>query len=688
MKSIRQRARSRWTLALLVVLALPGHATEILAPGQVRVVNMIHKNQSGESRRDSEPSLAVDPSDPLLMAATAFTPAIPGQSRAPIYVSTDGGLTWRLNHTIPFNDPSTGTGDITLRFGTKGRVLPDGSGSKRSVLYVAALEKPGYKLRILRAKDFTSSNEMESLVPPGDPVDQPYVQAISTATSDGGCDDCVYVAYNALTLGTNPRSATVKWSNIAAAATSPAGFGAQVRIDFRIPPVSPPDPDPICGNGPARLAVHSDGKVYAAFFRHKAGCNSNMHTSEIVVVRDDHWGARTNDGRAASNAFQDLTDPTDGKPGAKAAASVSIPYTYDETTGPRLGKQRIGDQMSIAVDPSNSSRVYLAWGQQMADGSYGIKVRSSEDKGANWTDRKTVTNATNPSLAVNSHGVVGFLYQQLVSDPSCSATDKCWVTHFERSANDFVSTTDLVLHKGADDVAYDAASRPDIAGPLGEYNHLMAIDAMFYGVFSGNNTPNPGNFPNGYDESYTYSRNHDSAARKLFATDGATPVEHSVDPFFFAFNPPLDVVDKCSKRPWLCSFRPPLARGSIKLQCLVKGCTVADLLPSLCPIAFQCPPCPPGGLCPQYYHLHLDGLKNAWRVGLLDSNGNPVPHRQFATRRGIVVSFRPDKSAYIDGRIGNYLLAFEMGTNGTVGAEYRIKTRLTHGAQPYAPKKK
>ena len=64
---------------------------------------------------------------------------------------------------------------------------------------------------------------------------------------------------------------------------------------------------------------------------------------------------------------------------------------------------------------------------------------------------------------------------------------------------------------------------------LGDYIRLVAIGDDFYGVFSGNNTPDMTNFPNGV----TYQRRADWTTQTLLATDGATPVAPSIDPFFF-----------------------------------------------------------------------------------------------------------------------------------------------------------
>src|SRR6266545_3076316 len=83
---------------------------------KVVVVNMIPRSLSGEANQDSEPTIAVNPANPLQIAASAFTPDPLKGSFAPIYVSNDGGNTWTLNSIVPGNNRRTGTGDITLQF--------------------------------------------------------------------------------------------------------------------------------------------------------------------------------------------------------------------------------------------------------------------------------------------------------------------------------------------------------------------------------------------------------------------------------------------------------------------------------------------------------------------------------------------------------------------------------------------
>src|SRR6266850_4215234 len=78
----------------------------------VLLVNMIPKSLSGESNQDSEPTIAVNPANPLQIAASAFTPDPLKGSFSPIYISSDGGNSWTLNSIVPGNSRLTGTSDI------------------------------------------------------------------------------------------------------------------------------------------------------------------------------------------------------------------------------------------------------------------------------------------------------------------------------------------------------------------------------------------------------------------------------------------------------------------------------------------------------------------------------------------------------------------------------------------------
>jgi hypothetical protein len=52
------------------------------------------------------------------------------------------------------------------------------------------------------------------------------------------------------------------------------------------------------------------------------------------------------------------------------------------------------------------------------------------------------------------------------------------------------------------------------------------------------------------------------------------------------------------------------------------------------------------------------------------------------TPTGIVLSFRPSSERYVEGKIGSYLLVFEMTPKGKIGAVYRVRSRLETGDRP------
>ncbi len=637
--------RGFWAFAAMLALsplALAQYKAPVVKPvfKTVWLVNMMPLAHSEETHRDGEPSLAVNPANPLQMAASALTPDLWGEGlHAPIYVSSNGGQTWRLNTIVPFNNTDTGTGDMTVKFGTASNVL-----------YAGALKKGPpvpFSLQILRTADPNGAGLME-LLQEREQADQPWVQAITTG-SGAAAVDRVFVGYAQM----HPVTPPLRWAavdrSLDAAKTPHAPFSVQL-LDFR----------PNCGrDGPVRPAVHSSGTVYAAYFNFTA-CSGSPWTANVVVARDENWGT-------GPNAFRALLDSGtggDGNAGRRVASGVTIPYNL------LLGNQRLGSQISIAVHPHDSQKIYLAWGDG-ALASYTLRLRRSDDGGATWTgDLRTIPQATNPSLAVNSWGRVAFLYQKMTGSPPSHR----WQTWVERSYDGFDSAPSATMLHDAPDVGGSTG-----AGPLGDYNDMMAVGRNFYGVFSGNNKPVLANFPHGV----RYQRKADFTTERLLTEDGASTVEPSMDPFFFALREPL--INLCAIRPWFCQ-NPVLQAGAMKLQCLMRPCVVIDPLPRNCLVKFKCPGCRPGGMCPPYYHIHLDGLGDDWDVGLLDADGQELEHELHRTRDGTVVSFRPSKERFIAGSIGSYLLAFEMRDRARVGAEYNVRAQLTVGDRHYAPK--
>ena len=489
-RSVSQKARKKSVVT---------RAVRMTPTNQVMVVNIIPLSLSGETNQDSEPNLAVNPANPLQIAASAFTPNPAGVGNAPIFISTDGGNTWTLNAIVPSDRM---TADITLRF----------SGTTNN-LYAGIIRTPIVndtpRLNILRTKNFLGTTKMKVLVDrTGSGVDQPFIQAATTTSGASAGKDVVFVGDNDFSQP-DSRTATVDLSGNAAAAHP--SFKT-IDISKRNPPAGGQDAPSI------RPAVHSDGTVYGAFLHMVSGTTASNLRYDVIVVRDDNWGA-------GANPFTALQDPNDNLAGRRVAQNRLIPFLNE----PTIGQERIGSHLSIAVDPraGQSSTVYIAWADRVGTADYTLHVRRSTDRGQTWSpnDLLTITNAVNPTPAVNSDGKVGFLYQQLTGSftPGVVTAANRWVTHLQRST-DGVNWDDLVL-------ATVPANQPPTRGLpyLGDYMYLQAAGKNFYGIFSANNTPDPANFPNGV----VFQRNHDFTTHRLLNVDSVTPVNVSIDPFFF-----------------------------------------------------------------------------------------------------------------------------------------------------------
>jgi len=485
--------RSLRCLALLALAAVP--ALPAVAQ-QVTVVDMIPNSLSTEFNNDSEPNLAIDPATPSNMAASAFTPdPSPGAAgMGSIFISTNGGLAWTLKPVLPVPSGFCAFAfcDITLRFaGTSGR------------LYLSTLTADASKdvtYQVNRFDNIFSGpaapmqvNKLDGVAP--NAPDQPYIQATTVLGGDGTGQDRIFVGLNDARAMIAPRTASVDVNLNAAGSSVPY---APKQIEAAMPPASPGR-----DGSSVRTAIHASGVIYGAFYS-----PLSISSANIIVVRDDHWGT-------GSPPFSDLK--TGATAGVAVQGSMPVPYSANEVF---LGGQRAGrSQISIAVDPNDVTSVWVAWGDASA-ATITLHLRHSTDGGATWSpaDLRTVPFATNPAVAVNSVGQVGFLYQQF--NPSGA-----WFTQVELSSDGFATPpSTLVLSTALNDSGFGSHNQ------IGDYDHMMAVGKDFFGVFSADNNPNKSNFPN--VTKLMFQRESDANSLYSDATHKFT-VQTSVDPFFF-----------------------------------------------------------------------------------------------------------------------------------------------------------
>jgi len=335
--------------------------------------------------------------------------------------------------------------------------------------------------------------------------DQPFTHA---ATVQAGADrgqQRLYIGNNDFGAP-NRRTATLDRS-LNAGANNPQ-FN-QIRLERRATSGQ---------NGPQiRPISHPDGTVYATFYGWRATVGNfqantfRVTAADVVVVRDDNWGDGT-------PPFAALVDPNDNVAGMRVVRGISFPFMIQGT--PTTGLQRLGGGLSIAVDATNSSVVYLVYADETESSISTLHVRRSNNRGQTWSnDLLTLPDSINGAIAVSAASAVGLLYQQLIR----STGVPLWRTVLKRSP-DGVNWSDVVLAE----VPLNAAQK--LFDPyLGDYDHLVAAGREFFGIFSTANLPDRAHFPNGV----TYQRNANFSTRKLLRLDNVTQIAPSVDPFFF-----------------------------------------------------------------------------------------------------------------------------------------------------------
>ncbi len=456
----------------------------------LKVVNMIPNSWSDEQNQDCEPNLSVNPANPSEIVGTAFTfdnpagtsavsPTMSGDW-APIFSSADGGDTWTLQFVLPTSaGDQLPTWDVTCRYG--------GAGGE---LYSGLISPGGFTILIGRAPDATTQQTTIATVT----GDQPFLEA-ATTVSGGVSHDRLFVGYNA----NGNRSTLDVFPDARAPSPTSTTTALDVRFSFDMPPT--------------RTAIHSSGTIYAGFYSYNGASASPGDLRDVVVVKDLDWGT-------SAPPFQALVDTGDGQVGVRVATGVSNPWFNSNFEDPSFGHDRYGPDLAIAVDPDNADRVYITYmtGTSAADAM--LHLRRSDDGGQTWSaDARAVPKAKNPSLAVNSRGHAGLVYQQVVGAN--------WMTVLEVSDDGFAAG--FTTHVLAITPTNTPTPASVMATYLGDYIKLVSVGEDFYGIFCAGNEPVTTNFPSGV----TYQRNVNWATHTLLGNDGVTPVPSSIDPFFF-----------------------------------------------------------------------------------------------------------------------------------------------------------
>jgi hypothetical protein len=389
---------------------------------------------------DTEPSIAVNPVDPMKIAVVSFSENWGPNRMAPVWKSDDGGATWRKVFQIPQPAPGLGgPGDQKIAFDAAGR------------LYVAELGSSPRRDFIYRQTGAPDA-PLTPGVAYGD--DQPHLDVDRTA--GGGCLNRLYSPW--LNFGpANPRSTVSESTNFGGAMTDHA-VGS-----------------PAFPNRTSRIALAPDGKAYVVYktregsvpFSMPGSAGSDFENAHFNVVRSDDCGITWTALGAAGVSVH----------GASAVQTLFTTRFGNATKG-KVARARSSDAW-IAVDPG-SGHIYVAFVSRDTSNFAQIYVARSIDQGASWTTTR-VTDGTHhagyPTVAVTDEGAVGVLYIDF--DDSGKAT--LFRHRFATSVDNGATWADEILQTMDPAPIFNAAS-----GFLwGDYEGLTAAGSSFYGVFTG-----------------------------------------------------------------------------------------------------------------------------------------------------------------------------------------------------------
>ena len=412
---------------------------------------------SASSAGGSEPSIAVNPTNPDEIAITRFT--FPWNSNADFLYSTDGGITWTNEATIPappgVNGTSGGPFDQTIDFGRDGTLygtfltcVPNGSGGCSSTSVVT-----GSTADPTQATSWMwNGNPAQLTSGSRTNVDQPWLLVNRNPTTQS--QDDVYVAYD--DFGGNPD---------ARVAVSRGATPVNITVDNIAGTESP-----LATNPGLRLAADPrNGTMYALYETSTDGTSGTTQPKSVSYMLN-----RSTDGGAtwtlngSSNGLTVDTVNSDQAPGFKFGTVNAL----------------LGGVDHVAVDPSNGD-VYVVYGQDVSGGNQ-IEIRRLTDNGSGGLnvaaahDVSTSTDAALPSVAVLSNGTVGVLYMTYDGMSSGLPT---FSAHLARSTDQGATFSDVVLQSFSSPASNNGNARQRV---LGDYIQMKAVGDTFYGVFSGN----------------------------------------------------------------------------------------------------------------------------------------------------------------------------------------------------------
>ena len=467
-----------------------GRAALLTGRPQIFIVDVVINNTNAnltntDTANDGETSIAINPANPDEIAATAFSGSWPGGGgNAPVWHSTDGGLTWTKQFTIP--NPTgvniTGPNDQALDFGRNsllsGAFLNNSDVYSGTTTNAASAAAWSWFLQAAVAQR-TNNNVAGSF---GN-VDQPWILVNRDPTT--AAQDNVYVAYDNFG-GSNPRVAVSYGLNPPNFTTDQAvggAFGGSVNPGLRMAK----DPN--------------TGFIYALWQQNQGGVAGGFNV-DYMLNRSIDGGATWSLNGAATGIVVANADSTQACSSGCGCPCPSNTFKFGGVNA------LLGGVDHAAVDPVTGDVYYVYGNRDGVTGNNRLAVRRIVSDGAGGMivgSENFVTgqvDAAIPSIAVLTNRTVGVFYYTF--DGYSSSNFPIFTAHLALSSDFGVSFSDITLLTFLSS-AKDCFVDPSFCNAecpmgatnsafcrqrvLGDYMQMKAVGRTFYGMFTGNGAP-------------------------------------------------------------------------------------------------------------------------------------------------------------------------------------------------------
>jgi hypothetical protein len=433
-------------VAIILILISP-------IAGQAQLVDIATDATDPLNLDDSEPSIAVNPANPMQIAVVTFSGNWGTGVMAPVWWSTDGGTTWTKLFQIPQPPAAavgalSGPGDQKIAFDAAGNLFI----AELGVVF-DMFGNPTLIQDFVYRQTGAFGAPLTVGAPYGD--DQPHLDVDRTATSP--CFNRIYSSW------LNTRLAI--WQS--SVSNSATGGAAMANVAVGNNATFP--------NRTTRIALAPNGRAYAIYKTREGSVPVSLPGSTANDFENAHfWVKRSDDCGVTWNALGAAGVSVHGTP---TVQTFFTNFFGDRTRG-KVGRARSSDAW-IAVDPGDGD-VYAAYVNRDASGFGQIYVARSTNEGLTWTSTR-VTNGTNhsayPEIAVANNGTIGVLY----IDFDNSGPNTIFRHRFARSFNNGSTWTDEILQNmDPGPIANAVSGRMWL-----DYEALTAVGNMFYGVFTG-----------------------------------------------------------------------------------------------------------------------------------------------------------------------------------------------------------